>query len=145
MHTLTSETARKARTALLVTGALAATGTVAVLSSTPAQAVDTCRLKVHTITSLELQDNDAQDEIKFELGDDEYGVYSFPDNWERHASLNHPDEDFITSVSFSLWDKDGVVRNSIDTDTVTGCEEGWHEMDLVGNGAIYEMEYELID
>ena len=102
---------------MLLAGALAASGTVAVLSTTPAQAVDTCRLKVHSIISSELQDNDSSDEIKFELGDDEYGVYSFPDNWRRHDSLGHPDEDFVTSVSFSLWDKDGVVRNSIDTDT----------------------------
>lgn len=141
MHNLV----RNTRTALLLAGALAASGTVVVLSSTSAQAVDTCRLTVHTITSYELQDNDSADEIKFELGDNEYGVYSFPDNWQRHASLNHPNEDFVTSVSFSIWDKDSVVRNSIDTDTVTGCDEGWHVMDLVGNGAIYEMEYELTD
>jgi hypothetical protein len=136
---------RHTRTALLLTGALAAAGTVAVLSSTPAQAVDTCRLEVHKIISSELQDNDSADEIKFELGDNEYGVYSFPDDWERHESLGHPTEDFVTSVSFSLWDKDSVVRDSIDTDVVTGCDAGWHVMDLVGNGAIYTMHYELID
>jgi hypothetical protein len=135
----------RTRATVLLTGALVATGTVAVLTTSTAQAVDTCRLKVHTITSRELQDNDAADEIKFELGDNEYGVYSFPDDWERHDSLGHPVEDFVTSVSFSLWDKDSVVRNSIDTDTVTGCDVGWHVMDLVGNGAIYEMQYELID
>jgi hypothetical protein len=141
MHNLS----RKARTSLLVSGALAATGTFAVISTTPAQAVDTCRLKVHKLTSHELQDNDSSDEIKFRLGDNEYGVFSFPDDWERHDSLNHPTEDYITSVSFSLWDKDGVVKTTIDTDTVTGCDEGWHEMDLVGKGAIYTMDYELID
>jgi hypothetical protein len=145
MQSLTRKNIRKASAALLITGAFAAAGTVAVLATAPAQAVDTCRLKVHTISTSELQDNDARDEIKFELGDNEYGIYTFPDDWQRHDSLNHPDEDFVTSVSFSLWDKDGVVRNSIDTDTVTGCDEGWHTMDLVGNGAIYEMEYELID
>ena len=55
--------------ALLLAGALAASGTVVVLSSTSAQAVHTCRLTVHTITSYELQDNDSADEIKFELVD----------------------------------------------------------------------------
>jgi hypothetical protein len=133
------------KTALLAAGALVASGTAAVLSASSAQAVDTCRFKVHSITSWELQDNDSRDEIKFRLGDNEYGVYSWPDDWTRHDSLNHPVEDFTTSVSFRIWDKDSVVVDDIDTDTVTGCDEGWHTMDLEGNGAIYELEYELID
>ena len=141
MHNLS----RKARTSLLLSAALAATGTFAVMSTTPAQAVDTCRIKVHTLTSHELQDNDSSDEIQFRLGDNTSGVFSFPDDWERHDSLNHPIEDYVTSVSFSLWDKDSVVKTTIDTDTVTGCDEGWHDMDLVGKGAIYTMQYELID
>lgn len=141
MHKLS----RRTRTSLLISGALAATGTIAVLSTTPAQAVDTCRIMVHTLTSHELQDNDSSDEIKFSLGDNTYGTFSFPDDWERHSSLGHPVEDYVTSVKFSLWDKDGVVKTTIDTDTVTGCAEGWHEMDLVGSGAIYTMEYQLID
>jgi len=136
----------KAASPLLLTASLAAAGGLAVTSlSSPAQAVDTCRIKVHTLHSLELQDNDSSDEIKFRLGDNEYGVFDFPDNWVKHNSLGHPTEDFISSVEFELWDKDGVVKTEIDTDAVTGCDEGWHTMDLVGRGAIYEMEYELID
>ena len=90
MHSLNRKTIRKTCTALLITGALAATGTVAVLSTTPAQAVDTCRLKVHMIRSLELQDNDDRDEIKFELGDNEYGIYTFPDNWSATTRSTIP-------------------------------------------------------
>lgn len=138
-------THRKATTALLLAGGLLASGSLAAMSASPAQAVDTCRIKVHTLTSWELQDNDSSDEIKFRVGDNEYGTFSFPDDWQRHDSLGHPTEDFINSVEVELWDKDSVVKTEIDTDTVTACVEGWHTMDLVGAGAIYEMEYELID
>lgn len=135
---------RKTRTALLLAGATALVGGATLLITAPAQAQanSLCNFEVRSLTAWELQDGDGDDEIKFRLGDDTYGKFTFWDNWTRNNSLGFPDEDYHTTITFTLYEYDGVLRTTIDSDTV-GCVVGTHTMDLSGAGAIYELEYRV--
>lgn len=126
------------RAAALTAAALAlAAGAVAVVAA-PAQASHVCNLEVVSLTSWELNDNDGNDEIKIGLGDDVYGPWDMPDNWERNASLGQPDEDFVGSIDVTLYEQD-ATRWTIDTDTVTCNILGNRTLSLDGRGAIYDM------
>ena len=132
---------RKTRAAML----LAATGLVGgftVTAAASAQASTVCNFEVRSLTSKELQDGNGEDEIRFKLGDDTYGTWTFWDDWTRNDSLGYPDEDYIGTVAFTLYEMDGVFRQTIDSDTV-GCSVGDHVMDLTGNGAIYKLSYRI--
>lgn len=135
-------TTRRTRAAILLLSAALATSGLSVAVAAPATAARPCLIKVLSLTSWDLQDNDPQDEIKFDLGGDEYGMFTFPDNWTRSASLGSPTKHFNGSVRFELWDKDSVVKDSIDTAWLS-CTAGTHTADLVGNGAIYELKYHI--
>lgn len=99
---------------------------------------------MRALTAWELQDGDGTDEIKFRVGDNTYGAWTFWDNWTRNASLGYPDENYIGTITFTLYEMDGVLRQTIDSHTV-GCSVGDHTMDLVGKGAIYELDYRVTD
>jgi len=132
---------KRALTLAATTGLL---GSFAAVASPPAQGASVCTFEVLSLTAWELQDSNGTDEIRFKLGDDVYGTWTFWDNWQRNDSLGHPDESFLSTVSFTLYEMDGVVRQTIDTDPAS-CTVGTHTMDLIGKGAIYELEYRITD
>jgi hypothetical protein len=112
------------------------------MSVGPASAASLCKVEVLSIENFDLQDNDSQDEIKFELGDDEYGTFTFNFGQFRSTSLGSPIE--ITSnssVYFEFWEKDSVVRSTIGTRWLT-CNDGDHESaPLNDSGAEYILKY----
>jgi hypothetical protein len=136
--------ARKTRQALLLTAATGLVGGLTMLGTATAEAQTSslCNFEVRSLTAWELQDGNGDDEIGFRLGDDTYGKWTFWDNWTRNNSLGYPDEDYSGTVTFSLYEYDGVLRTTIDSDTVA-CTVGTHTMDLSGHGAIYELEYRV--
>lgn len=124
--------------ALLLAGAAGIGSVVLPMSVAPASASSLCRVEVLSIDNYELQDNDSQDEIKFELGDSEYGTFTFTSGQFRGPSLGAPSETITgSSVYFRLWDKDSVVTTTIGTRWLT-CNDGEHESaPLNDNGGGY--------
>jgi hypothetical protein len=132
----------KRHPAFLLAGIAGAAGVLLPMAATPASATSVCNVEVTKLQNWELQDNDPQDEIKFELGDNEYGVFTFTDNQYRTNSLGHPDEDTTgSSVRFELWDKDSVVKTTIATHYLSCSTDGNKEQDFVGNGGEYTLYY----
>ena len=127
----------------MLLAAVAGIGSVVLpMSVAPASAASLCRIEVTSIDNYELQDNDSQDEIKFELGDDEYGTFTSNLGQFRSSSLGRPIETTAnSSVWFKLWDKDSVVSTTIGTRWLT-CNDGDHESaPLDDNGGGYILKY----
>src|SRR4051794_10495901 len=127
----------------MLLAAVAGIGSVVLpMSVAPASATSLCKVEVTSIENYELQDNDAQDEIKFELGDDEYGTFTFNLGQFRSSSLGRPTETTAnSSVWFKLWDKDSVVSTTIGTRWLT-CNDGDHtSAPLDDNGGGYILKY----
>ena len=127
----------------MLLAAVAGIGSVVLpMSVAPASAASLCKIEVTSIDNYELQDNDSQDEIKFELGDDEYGTFTFNLGQFRSSSLGRPIETTAnSSVWFKLWDKDSVVSTTIGTRWLT-CNDGDHESaPLDDNGGGYILKY----
>jgi hypothetical protein len=111
------------------------------MSAAPASAASICDVEVLSIQSYELVDGDGQDEIKFELGDDEYGPFSFPNNWIRNDSLGHPHERTSgSSVHFELWETEYPFTTTLGTRSLS-CTNGDHESVLEKNGGGYILKY----
>ena len=132
----------KSRAAAILAATMGLTGGLTAISSVPAHATTICNFKVLSLTSHELEDGSGKDEIKFKLGDDMYGPFSFPDNWTRNNSLGFPNEDYIGHVKFTLYEEDWPTKTTIDSHRF-GCTPGDNTRDLVGAGAIYTLEYRI--
>jgi len=132
---------KKPQAALLLLAASGlAVGSVTA-SALPASA-NLCAVEVTQLRALNLQDNGNQDEIKFRMGGDMHGVFTFTELQTRNASLGSPREVFNGSVPFTLHEQDGLVRQTI-TSRVINCNPGTHTVPLQGNGAIYNLTYRV--
>ena len=128
--------------ALLLAGAAGIASVLLPMSVAPASAASLCRVEILSIDNWELQDNDSQDEIRFELGDNEYGTFTYTLGQPRNVSLGRPTETTSnSSVWFKIWDKDSVVKTTIGTRWLT-CNDGDHESaPLDDNGGGYTLKY----
>jgi hypothetical protein len=133
---------KRNRLAILLAGTIGSVAMMSTLAIGSASAANICNVEVTRLENYELQDNDPQDEIKFKLGDDEYGVFTFNEDQYRTNSLGHPDESTAgSSVRFELWEKDSVVRTTIATHYLS-CIDGDHNDTVFeGNGGGYLLSY----
>lgn len=108
----------------------------------PASAASLCQIEVTSIRNYENQDNDSQDEIRFDLGDDEHGTFTFNEGQTRNISLGTPTETTTgSSVWFRMREKDSVVYTTLGTRWLT-CNDGDHESaPLDDNGGGYILKY----
>jgi len=128
-----------------ITALLASAGLVTGLMSTvaigSASAASHCKVQVTQLQGWELQDGDGQDEIRFELGDDTYGTFTFTEGAYRNTSLGSPTEETTgSSVHFEIWERDYPFTTTIDTASLS-CVDGGHNLDLEGNGGGYTLWY----
>lgn len=127
--------------ALLASVALA-TGLMSTVAVASASATSShCKVEVTKLKAWELQDGDGQDEIRFELGDNTYGTFTFTQGQVRTETLGYPFEVTTgSSVHFDIWERDYPLTKDIGT-TSLSCVDGKHHVDLVGAGADYELWY----
>ncbi|GAB2700508.1 hypothetical protein [Thalassiella azotivora] len=133
---------RALRTATLLAGAGSLVAGTALLGAAPASASNICTIEVLSVTSRDLQDGDGQDEILLELGDDQYGVFTFTNNWTRNASLGRPRENFTGTVPYGLRERDWPTSREIDS-SAAGCWAHTATVELEGAGALYELRYQV--
>jgi hypothetical protein len=129
-------------TALLASVGLV-TGLMSTVSVAGASAATHCKVTVTQIQAWELQDGDGEDEIRFELGDDTYGTYTFKQGWYRNISLGSPLPYEVTagsSVPFEIWDRDYPLTTTIGSSSLS-CVDGAHQHDYTENGAGYTVWY----
>ena len=131
----------KHRITALIASVGLVTGLMSTVSVVGASAAEHCKVTVTQIRAFELQDGDGEDEIRFELGDDTYGTFTFTDNQYRTNSMGHPNEDTSGStVPFEIGDRDYPLTTTIDSAPLS-CSDGTHVIDLEGHGAGYELTY----
>jgi hypothetical protein len=131
-----------------ITALLSSVGLAAGLMSTVAVAsasatTSHCKVSVTQIQAWELQDGDGQDEIRFELGDDTYGTYTFGQGWYRNSSLGSPRPYEVTSgssVHFEIWDRDYPATQTIGSAALS-CVDGPHDRDFTEHGGGYTVWY----
>ncbi len=132
----------KYRITALLAGVTIATGLMSTAAISSASATGShCKVTATALKAWELQDGDGKDEIRFELGDNTYGTFTFTQGQKRTETLGHPYE--VTSgssVSFDIWERDYPFTKDIDTATLS-CTDGSHHVELVGAGADYELWY----
>jgi hypothetical protein len=128
-------------TALLASVALA-TGVMSTVAVASALATGShCKVKVTALKAWELQDGDGKDEIRFELGDNTYGTFTFTQGQKRTETLGYPYEvTSSSSVGFDIWERDYPFTKDIDTASLS-CVDGSHNVELVGAGADYQLWY----
>ncbi len=131
----------KHRIAALLTSIGLAGGLMSTASIASASASSVCTIEVTRLENVDLQDNDRKDEIKFELGDDMSDKFDFTQDQYRTNSLGHPREStFGSSIDFTLYEMDSVVRTTIDSDPLS-CTDGEDTTELQGNGGEYLLTY----
>lgn len=127
----------------LLLGGVAGIGALALpMMVVPASAADLCHIEITSLRNYENQDNDSQDEIRFELGDDEHGTFTFNEGQTRNVSLGSPTETTTgSSVWFTMWDRDSVVKTTLGSRWLT-CNDGDHESAPLNlNGGGYILQY----
>lgn len=130
---------RTARTSALLAASTVLAGGVSAVAVAPAQAAHVCNVKVVSVIAWDLNDNDGKDEMKIRIGDSPYwGPWDMWDNWYRSASLGNLNKDFVGTVNVGVYEQD-LARQTIDVDAVGCTTLGNVTLDLIGNGAIYEM------
>jgi hypothetical protein len=131
----------KHRVIALLAGTGLAAGVMSSASIASASATSHCRVEVTQLHAWELQDGDGEDEIRFELGDDTYGTFTFTQGQSHSTSLGSPTEETTGStVPFKLWERDWPTKTTIGKVTLS-CEDGPHDLDLEGHGAGYTLWY----
>jgi hypothetical protein len=130
---------RTARTCALLAASTVLAGGVSAAAVGPAQAATVCNVKVVSVRAWDLNDNDGKDEMKIKIGDSPYwGPWDMRDDQFRSTSLGNLNKDFVGTVNVGVYEQD-ITRQTIDVDSV-GCGTlGNVTLDLIGNGAIYEM------
>ena len=133
----------KHRITALLTSVGLATGAMSTLGVGPASATSHCKVTVTQIQAWEPQDGDGEDEIRFELGDDTYGTFTFTQGQYRNNSLGSPRPYEVTSgshVHFEIWDRDYPLTQTIGKASF-GCTDGSYSPDFTRNGAGYTVWY----
>ena len=132
----------KHRTIALLASVGLAAGLMSTVAAESASATTPhCKVTVTKLKAWELQDGDGKDEIRFELGDNTYGTFTFTQGQARTETLGQPHEvTSSSSVHFDIWERDYPFTKDIDTASLS-CTDGTHDVDLVGAGAEYTLWY----
>lgn len=133
-------TTKKLIPATIGVAGLALTSLVA-LGGAPASAVATCQLSVNSIKVLNLQDNNANDEVFAKLGNSKTPVLSYALNQRR---TNIGTETFQGSIDLKVFEKDANNVTRVGSINNIPCVNNPGTLtDLAGGGGIYRVVWSV--